>query len=111
VFVCRWEYDAEHYCSDVRRTPLYETGPLLLDIIDTCIFDFIIGNADRHRYEVFENDPRGMLIMFDNGKRYTVAFKNIYLSVHLKVNVYYRLKEPIMKILYGAKEWPSCVWL
>ena len=70
--MCRWEYDAEHYCSDVRRTPLYETGPLLLDIIDTCVFDFIIGNADRHRYEVFENDPRSMLIMFDNGKRYNI---------------------------------------
>jgi len=66
----RWEYDAEHYCGDVRRTPLYETGPLLLDIIDTCIFDFIIGNADRHHYEVFDNDPKSMLIMFDNGKRY-----------------------------------------
>ena len=73
VYICRWEYDAEHYCSDIRRTPLYETGPLLLDIIETCIFDFIIGNADRHHYEVFDNDPKSMLVMFDNGKRYAIV--------------------------------------
>ena len=77
LIVYRWEYDAEHYCGDVRRTPLYETGPLLLDIIDTCVFDFIIGNADRHHYEVFDNDPKSMLIMFDNGKRYMPVFYTV----------------------------------
>jgi hypothetical protein len=40
-----------------------------MDIIDTCIFDFIIGNADRHDFEVFFNDSQSILIMFDNGKR------------------------------------------
>jgi hypothetical protein len=66
----RWEYDPEHYCSDIQRSPLYNTGPLLMDVMDTAVFDFIIGNADRHHFEVIDNDPASMLIMFDNGKSF-----------------------------------------
>ena len=41
-FHFRWELD-KHYCQDVISTAPYSSGPRLLDIIDTSIFDFIIG--------------------------------------------------------------------
>uniref|UniRef100_A0A8C2LGV2 FAM20 C-terminal domain-containing protein n=1 Tax=Cricetulus griseus TaxID=10029 RepID=A0A8C2LGV2_CRIGR len=60
----RWEYD-ESYC------------PHLLDIIDTayiphhCVFDYLIGNADHHHYESFQDDEdSSMLILLDNAKSF-----------------------------------------
>ena len=41
-FYFRWELD-KHYCQDVMSIVPYSSGPRLLDIIDTSIFDFIIG--------------------------------------------------------------------
>lgn len=68
VFV-RWEYD-ESYCEAVKKMPPYDAGPRLLDVIDTAIFDYLIGNADRHHYESFQDDGgASMLILLDNGKR------------------------------------------
>lgn len=68
-FVCRWETD-DNYCKAVKQLPLYKTHDYrLLDIIDTAIFDYLIGNADRHHYETFSNVDKGMLVILDNGKR------------------------------------------
>uniref|UniRef100_A0A8B9TU55 FAM20B glycosaminoglycan xylosylkinase n=1 Tax=Anas platyrhynchos TaxID=8839 RepID=A0A8B9TU55_ANAPL len=53
--LARWEYD-ESYCDAVKKTSPYDSGPRLLDIIDTAIFDYLIGNADRHHYESFQDD-------------------------------------------------------
>lgn len=72
LFVCqlsRWEYD-ESYCEAVKKMPPYDAGPRLLDVIDTAIFDYLIGNADRHHYESFQDDGgASMLILLDNAKR------------------------------------------
>lgn len=70
----RWEYDDEHYCVDVQKMAPFDSGRLLLDIIDACVFDYIVGNADRHHFEVFANETDSMLIMFDNGKSYGNPF-------------------------------------
>ena len=65
----RWEYD-ESYCDAVKKMPPYDAGPRLLDVIDTAIFDYLIGNADRHHYESFQDDGgASMLILLDNAKR------------------------------------------
>lgn len=65
----RWEYD-ESYCEAVKKMPPYDAGPRLLDVIDTAIFDYLIGNADRHHYESFQDDGgASMLILLDNAKR------------------------------------------
>uniref|UniRef100_A0A8C9EGL1 FAM20 C-terminal domain-containing protein n=2 Tax=Phasianidae TaxID=9005 RepID=A0A8C9EGL1_PAVCR len=67
--LARWEYD-ESYCDAVKKTSPYDSGPRLLDIIDTAIFDYLIGNADRHHYESFQDDEgASMLILLDNAKR------------------------------------------
>ena len=67
----RWETD-EKYCNlAVKKESPYDKGPRLLDITDASVFDYLIGNGDRHHYEVFKqfgND--GMLIMLDNAKSF-----------------------------------------
>lgn len=66
----RWETD-EQYCNNyVKKTAPYDSGNRLLDLIDTAIFDFLIGNADRHHYEVFANIPDSMIILMDNAKAF-----------------------------------------
>ena len=57
------------YCDRVKEVDKYKQGPLLLDIIDTAMFDFLIGNADRHHFETFERFEDSMLVILDNGKR------------------------------------------
>ncbi|XP_072429553.1 glycosaminoglycan xylosylkinase isoform X2 [Chiloscyllium punctatum] len=74
--LARWEYD-ESYCDAVKKTPPYDSGPRLLDIIDTAIFDYLIGNADRHHYESFQDDGgASMLILLDNAKSIRVSTWN-----------------------------------
>lgn len=48
---------------------LYKKGNRLLDLIDAAVFDYLIGNADRHHYEVFADFPDSIIILLDNGKR------------------------------------------
>ena len=69
-YVARWEND-ETYCNAVvKKKPPYDKGPRLLDITDGTVFDYLIGNADRHHYEIFKNHgPDVMLLMMDNAKR------------------------------------------
>ena len=80
------------------KTPPYDKGRRLMSIIDTAIFDYLIGNvyidahygviepfywpfclsffnnlgnADRHHYEVFlKGGDDAMVLHLDNGKRY-----------------------------------------
>ncbi|CAL1533963.1 unnamed protein product [Lymnaea stagnalis] len=65
----KWETD-DAYCAKVKKVPKFNSGHQLLDIIDTSIFDYLIGNADRHHYETFENKEDSMLIILDNGKSF-----------------------------------------
>ncbi len=52
----------------------YNSDPILLDIMDAAVFDYLIGNADRHHYETFKNFSDSVLIMFDNGKGQVRSF-------------------------------------
>lgn len=66
----KWEVD-EKFCDKVLQIDMYKgPGVRLLDIVDTAIFDYLIGNADRHHYEIFQYLPDSMLIMLDNGKSF-----------------------------------------
>ncbi|XP_069793812.1 glycosaminoglycan xylosylkinase isoform X2 [Narcine bancroftii] len=96
--LARWEYD-ESYCDAVKKTPPYDSGPRLLDIIDTAIFDYLIGNADRHHYESFQDDGgASMLILLDNAKSFgtpTLDERSILASVYqcciIRVSTWNRL--------------------
>lgn len=48
----KWELD-DDYCVQVRSTPPYDRGRRLPDLMDMSVFDFLIGNMDRHHYETF----------------------------------------------------------
>uniref|UniRef100_A0A8C3T0K2 FAM20 C-terminal domain-containing protein n=1 Tax=Chelydra serpentina TaxID=8475 RepID=A0A8C3T0K2_CHESE len=63
-----WELN-QNYCAQVRKTPPYDSGSRLLDLIDMTVLDFLMGNMDRHHYETFEkfgNDT--FLLHLDNGR-------------------------------------------
>lgn len=66
-----WETDNNYCKNKVLKTPPYDSGPRLLDIMDTALFDFLIGNADRHHYETFKDEgDSGMLLHLDNAKSF-----------------------------------------
>ena len=69
-----WETN-EDFCSNVLSAPLYSSGPRLLDMMDANVFDYLIGNADRHHYETFNKDPvNSIILMLDNGKSFGNPF-------------------------------------
>ncbi|XP_071507967.1 glycosaminoglycan xylosylkinase-like [Diadema antillarum] len=72
----KWETD-DHYCVDLLKRVPPDRHPLLLHMTDAAVFDYLIGNADRHMYETFEKDgDRAMLLHMDNAK----SFGNPYLD-------------------------------
>lgn len=48
-----WERAEDDYCTMVRQMAPYDKGRRLLDLIDMAVFDFLMGNMDRHHYETF----------------------------------------------------------
>ncbi|XP_018563569.1 extracellular serine/threonine protein CG31145-like, partial [Anoplophora glabripennis] len=48
----QWETDP-NYCQLVREIPPYDKGRRLYDLMDMSVFDFLMGNMDRHHYETF----------------------------------------------------------
>ncbi|XP_004617325.1 extracellular serine/threonine protein kinase FAM20C [Sorex araneus] len=63
-----WEVDPD-YCQEVKQTPPYDRTHRVLDIMDMTIFDFLMGNMDRHHYETFEKfGNETFIIHLDNGR-------------------------------------------
>eukprot|EP00794_Sanderia_malayensis_P016215 gene16215-17847_t len=74
--IARWQLDPS-YCKDIVKVAPYDSGPRLLDIIDTSIFDFLIGNGDRHHYETFKKGgPHGLVLHLDNAKSFGNHFQD-----------------------------------
>ncbi|KAL1005701.1 hypothetical protein UPYG_G00062570 [Umbra pygmaea] len=66
--VAVWEKDP-HYCNTVKKTPPYDKGTRLVDLIDMTILDFLMSNMDRHHYETFEKFGNNtFLLHLDNGR-------------------------------------------
>ncbi|XP_064616277.1 glycosaminoglycan xylosylkinase-like [Liolophura sinensis] len=64
-----WETD-DTYCDKIKGIRVFQHSPLLLDILDTAIFDYLIGNGDRHHYERFRDEPDAALLLLDNAKSF-----------------------------------------
>ncbi|XP_076841231.1 extracellular serine/threonine protein kinase FAM20C [Brachyhypopomus gauderio] len=59
------------YCNSVKKTPPYDQGTRLVDLIDMTILDFLQSNMDRHHYETFEIFGNNtFLIHLDNGRAF-----------------------------------------
>ncbi|KAG9340344.1 hypothetical protein JZ751_021457 [Albula glossodonta] len=68
--LAQWEKDP-NFCATVKKTPPYNKGTRLVDLIDMTILDFLMSNMDRHHYETFEkfgNDT--YLLHLDNGRAF-----------------------------------------
>ncbi|KAJ8371455.1 hypothetical protein AAFF_G00310540 [Aldrovandia affinis] len=68
--LAQWERDP-NFCATVKKTPPYNKGTRLVDLIDMAILDFLMSNMDRHHYETFEkfgNDT--YLLHLDNGRAF-----------------------------------------
>ncbi|KAM6951552.1 pseudokinase FAM20A [Aplochiton taeniatus] len=63
-----WEVNP-FYCDNIKQLYPYNSGNRLLNIIDMAVFDFLIGNMDRHHYEIFTKfGDDGFLLHFDNAR-------------------------------------------
>ena len=71
----KWEINSD-YCNDVISKPPYNDGSRLLDLMDTAIFDFLIGNADRHHYEYIKSAKTTMVVHLDNGKSFGNPYRD-----------------------------------
>ncbi|PIK46114.1 putative extracellular serine/threonine protein kinase FAM20C [Apostichopus japonicus] len=49
----KWETNSSYCYSSVMVNPPFTKGRRMLDLIDLSIFDFFIGNFDRHTYNTF----------------------------------------------------------
>ncbi|XP_040100339.1 pseudokinase FAM20A isoform X3 [Oryx dammah] len=57
------------YCDAVKQAYPHNSSNRLLNIIDMAIFDFLIGNMDRHHYEMFTRfGEDGFLVHLDNAR-------------------------------------------
>uniref|UniRef100_A0A8C4ZG17 FAM20A golgi associated secretory pathway pseudokinase n=1 Tax=Gadus morhua TaxID=8049 RepID=A0A8C4ZG17_GADMO len=63
-----WEVNP-FFCDTIKQMYPYNSGNRLLNIIDMSIFDFLMGNMDRHHYELFTKfGDEGFLLHFDNAR-------------------------------------------
>uniref|UniRef100_A0A8C5Q3Q6 FAM20 C-terminal domain-containing protein n=1 Tax=Leptobrachium leishanense TaxID=445787 RepID=A0A8C5Q3Q6_9ANUR len=63
-----WELNPK-YCDAVKKTPPYNKGTRLLDLMDLAVLDFLMGNQDRHHYETFKKFGNNtFLLHLDNGR-------------------------------------------
>ncbi|KAL1494378.1 hypothetical protein ABEB36_009986 [Hypothenemus hampei] len=70
----QWETDP-NYCQLVRDIPPYDEHRRLYDLMDMSVFDFLIGNMDRHHYETFKlfgNDT--FTLHLDHGRGFGKPF-------------------------------------
>ncbi|XP_074867030.1 extracellular serine/threonine protein kinase FAM20C [Carettochelys insculpta] len=99
-----WEVDPD-YCEEVKQTPPYDTGTRILDIMDMTIFDFLMGNMDRHHYETFEKfGNETFIIHLDNGRGFG-KYSHDELSILVPLNQCCRIrKSSYLRLQLLAKE-------
>lgn len=71
----QWETD-DKYCEKVRQDSLYDEGRRLLDLIDMSVFDFLMGNMDRHHFETFRKFDDSFAIHLDHGRGFGKPFSD-----------------------------------
>ncbi|XP_053132415.1 extracellular serine/threonine protein kinase FAM20C isoform X1 [Hemicordylus capensis] len=99
-----WEVDPD-YCEEVKQTPPYDRGTRVLDIMDMTIFDFLMGNMDRHHYETFEKfGNETFIIHLDNGRGFG-KYSHDELSILVPLNQCCKIrKSTYLRLQLLAKE-------
>lgn len=63
-----WETNSD-YCEGVKQEAIYKNNRRLVELIDMHIFDFLIGNMDRHHYQTYrEFGNNTFYVHYDNGR-------------------------------------------
>ncbi|KAM4663855.1 pseudokinase FAM20A [Discoglossus pictus] len=63
-----WEVNPS-YCNSVKHLHPYSYEKRLLNMMDLAVFDYLIGNMDRHHYEIFTKfGDEGFLLHLDNAR-------------------------------------------
>lgn len=71
-----WEMD-DSYCELIKKTPPYDEGRRLPDLMDMAVLDFLTGNMDRHHYEYFKIfGNNSFALHLDNGRGFGKAFQD-----------------------------------
>ncbi|KAM6379076.1 LOW QUALITY PROTEIN: extracellular serine/threonine protein kinase FAM20C [Pluvialis apricaria] len=99
-----WEVDPD-YCEEVKQTPPYDSGTRILDVMDMTVFDFLMGNMDRHHYETFEKfGNETFIIHLDNGRGFG-KYSHDELSILVPLNQCCRIrKSTYLRLQLLAKE-------
>ncbi|XP_055430956.1 pseudokinase FAM20A isoform X2 [Bubalus kerabau] len=85
------------YCDAVKQAYPHNSSSRLLNIIDMAIFDFLIGNMDRHHYEMFTKfGEDGFLIHLDNARGIK---RKTLLHLQLLAQADYRLSDVMRESL------------
>ncbi|XP_065917150.1 glycosaminoglycan xylosylkinase-like isoform X2 [Dysidea avara] len=100
----RWEVNEDYCKNEVMLKVPYNNGPRLLDIMDTTVLDYLMGNADRHHYETFDADGNnGRLLHLDNGKSFRDPSKDES-SILAPLRQCCRLRNSTWRILQSLQE-------
>lgn len=70
----QWELES-NFCFSVQKS--FPNLQRILDFVDTSIFDFLIGNADRHHFEVFKDVSNSAILLI--GKNVVFGFDLVQL--------------------------------
>lgn len=70
----QWETE-DDYCSLIRSISPNDQQRRLLDLMDMSVFDFLMGNMDRHHYETFKDfENNTFTIHLDHGRGFGKPF-------------------------------------
>ncbi|XP_014252220.1 glycosaminoglycan xylosylkinase-like [Cimex lectularius] len=103
-----WELYTD-YCSVIRKSKMYKDEDKILDLIEISVFDFLIGNGDRHHYEMFEAKGSKALLI-DNGK----SFGNPHVDFIDTLAPLYqccRIREEFVSVLASLRDGQLSNWL
>ncbi|XP_041432435.1 pseudokinase FAM20A isoform X2 [Xenopus laevis] len=91
-----WEVNPS-YCEQLKQTEPYTNMKRLLNIMDLAIFDFLIGNMDRHHYDLFTKfADDGFLLHMDNARG---VKEDTWLRLKLLSTPEYRLSDVMRESL------------
>lgn len=94
-----WEVNPS-YCDWLKQTEPYTNRKRLLNMMDLAIFDFLIGNMDRHHYETFSKfGDEGFVLHMDNARGFgrhshdeTTILAPVYQCCLVKEDTWLRLR-------------------
>ncbi|XP_053564130.1 pseudokinase FAM20A [Bombina bombina] len=94
-----WEVNPS-FCESLKQIHPYSNIKRLLNMMDLAIFDFLIGNMDRHHYEIFTKfGDEGFLLHMDNARGFGRHSQDefsilapLYQCCMIKMDTWLRLK-------------------